>query len=54
MQGKKQALRVESLAALENMIRSTLHTLGLMPTSYSEVLNPFSHLTLIFISFLAD
>lgn len=36
--GKKQVLRIESLAALENTIRNVLIVLGLMPTSYYEVL----------------
>ncbi|CAM8916498.1 unnamed protein product [Rhodiola kirilowii] len=36
--GKKQALRVESIAALEKSIREVLTILGLMPTSYSEAL----------------
>ncbi|KAK9279679.1 hypothetical protein L1049_013359 [Liquidambar formosana] len=36
--GKKQQLRIESLAALEKIIRNILSILGLMPTSYSEVL----------------
>lgn len=36
--GKKQELRIESLAALEKLIRNVLTVLGLMPTSYSEVL----------------
>uniref|UniRef100_A0A5B7BW11 cysteine--tRNA ligase n=1 Tax=Davidia involucrata TaxID=16924 RepID=A0A5B7BW11_DAVIN len=36
--GKKQELRVESLAALEKTIKNVLTILGLMPTSYSEVL----------------
>ncbi|PSS11177.1 Cysteine--tRNA ligase [Actinidia chinensis var. chinensis] len=36
--GKKQELRIESLAALGEMIRNLLSILGLMPTSYSEVL----------------
>uniref|UniRef100_A0A803QAH7 cysteine--tRNA ligase n=1 Tax=Cannabis sativa TaxID=3483 RepID=A0A803QAH7_CANSA len=34
--GKKQALRVESLTALEKMIRNALEVLGLMPTSYTN------------------
>ena len=37
MQGKKQELRLESLAALEKVIREVLTILGLMPASYSEV-----------------
>ncbi|CAL0327192.1 unnamed protein product [Lupinus luteus] len=36
--GKKQKFRVESLAALEKSIRNVLTILGLMPASYSEVL----------------
>ncbi|KAM7492951.1 hypothetical protein LguiB_027560 [Lonicera macranthoides] len=36
--GKKQALRLESLSALEKTMRNVLIILGLMPTSYSEVL----------------
>lgn len=36
--GKKRELRIESLAALENTIRNVLTVLGLMPSSYSEVL----------------
>ncbi|XP_057511785.1 cysteine--tRNA ligase, chloroplastic/mitochondrial isoform X2 [Actinidia eriantha] len=36
--GKKQELRIESLAALGETIRNLLSILGLMPTSYSEVL----------------
>ncbi|KAI8569116.1 hypothetical protein RHMOL_Rhmol02G0253900 [Rhododendron molle] len=36
--GKKQELRIESLAALEKAIKNVLSILGLMPTSYSEVL----------------
>ncbi|XP_072993857.1 cysteine--tRNA ligase CPS1 homolog, chloroplastic/mitochondrial isoform X1 [Typha latifolia] len=36
--GKKQKLRSESLFALERQIRTVLSTLGLMPSSYSEVL----------------
>ena len=37
VQGKKQELRLESLAALEKVIRDVLTILGLMPASYSEV-----------------
>lgn len=37
MQGKKQAMRLESLAALEKIIRNVLTVLGLMPKGYSEV-----------------
>ncbi|KAH9798996.1 cysteine--tRNA ligase [Citrus sinensis] len=36
--GKKQAMRLESLAALEKTIRNVLTVLGLMSTGYSEVL----------------
>ncbi|KAH7841406.1 hypothetical protein Vadar_029531 [Vaccinium darrowii] len=36
--GKKRELRIESLAALEKTIKNLLSILGLMPTSYSEVL----------------
>ncbi|KAI7995144.1 hypothetical protein LOK49_LG11G01463 [Camellia lanceoleosa] len=36
--GRKPELRIESLAALEKMISNLLSILGLMPTSYSEVL----------------
>ncbi|KAE8056340.1 hypothetical protein FH972_013121 [Carpinus fangiana] len=36
--GKRQDLRMESLTALERIIRNVLTVLGLMPTSYSEVL----------------
>ncbi|KAL5559756.1 hypothetical protein UlMin_035967 [Ulmus minor] len=36
--GKKQHLRVESLAALEKTIRNTLEVLGLMPPTYSKIL----------------
>ena len=37
VQGKKQQLRVESLAALEKTVRDILAILGLLPDSYSEV-----------------
>ncbi|KAK3020358.1 hypothetical protein RJ639_047811 [Escallonia herrerae] len=37
--GKKQKLRIDSLAALEKAIKNALITLGFMPTSYSEVLH---------------
>ncbi|KAK2992478.1 hypothetical protein RJ640_011617 [Escallonia rubra] len=37
--GKKQKLRIESLAALEKAIKNALITLGFMPTSSSEVLH---------------
>ncbi|KAL0722057.1 hypothetical protein Bca4012_036656 [Brassica carinata] len=37
-QGKKQPNREESLKALETSVREVLTILGLMPTSYSEVL----------------
>ncbi|KAK7351370.1 hypothetical protein VNO77_10770 [Canavalia gladiata] len=36
--GKKQQFRVESLAALEKSIRNVMTVLGLVPASYSEVL----------------
>ncbi|GMH12461.1 hypothetical protein Nepgr_014302 [Nepenthes gracilis] len=36
--GKKQQSRIESLAALENIVRDVLSVLGLMPSSYSEIL----------------
>ncbi|KAM3286439.1 cysteine-tRNA ligase, chloroplastic/mitochondrial [Capsicum chacoense] len=36
--GKKQALRIESLVALENTIRNVLETLGLVPASYAQAL----------------
>ena len=36
--GRKQAMRIESLGALENVIRNALSILGLMSTCYSEVL----------------
>ncbi|KAI3887800.1 hypothetical protein MKX03_018647 [Papaver bracteatum] len=36
--GKKRQKRIESLSALEKEIRSVLAVLGLMPASYSEVL----------------
>ncbi|XP_057959106.1 cysteine--tRNA ligase, chloroplastic/mitochondrial isoform X2 [Malania oleifera] len=36
--GKKQELRMESLAALEKIIREVLMVLGLMPASYYQVL----------------
>uniref|UniRef100_A0A7N0T9W6 cysteine--tRNA ligase n=1 Tax=Kalanchoe fedtschenkoi TaxID=63787 RepID=A0A7N0T9W6_KALFE len=36
--GKKQALRAESIAALEKSIKHVLTILGLMPSSYSEAL----------------
>ncbi|XP_050363881.1 cysteine--tRNA ligase, chloroplastic/mitochondrial isoform X1 [Argentina anserina] len=36
--GKKQALRIESLAALEKITRNALSILGLMPASYAEIL----------------
>lgn len=36
--GRKQELRLESLAALEKALRNVLTVLGLMPTSYSEAL----------------
>ncbi|PIA25527.1 hypothetical protein AQUCO_11100002v1 [Aquilegia coerulea] len=37
-QAKKQELRIHSLSALEKEIRSVLSILGLMPSSYAEVL----------------
>lgn len=37
IQGKKQVLRIESLAALEKIVRNVLSILGLMPASYTEV-----------------
>ncbi|XP_059288281.1 cysteine--tRNA ligase, chloroplastic/mitochondrial isoform X1 [Lycium ferocissimum] len=37
--GKKQALRIESLAALENTISNVLEMLGLVPASYAEALH---------------
>ncbi|XP_022845185.1 LOW QUALITY PROTEIN: cysteine--tRNA ligase, chloroplastic/mitochondrial-like [Olea europaea var. sylvestris] len=36
--GKKQELRIESLAALENTMRNVRTVLGLLPSSYSEAL----------------
>ncbi|KAF7817269.1 cysteine--tRNA ligase, chloroplastic/mitochondrial isoform X1 [Senna tora] len=36
--GRKQNLRIESLSAIEKSIRNVLTILGLMPSSYSEVL----------------
>ncbi|XP_077222995.1 cysteinyl-tRNA synthetase, class Ia family protein isoform X2 [Tasmannia lanceolata] len=36
--GKKQGLRIESLFALEKEIRRVLNVMGLMPSSYAEVL----------------
>ncbi|XP_047315486.1 cysteine--tRNA ligase, chloroplastic/mitochondrial isoform X2 [Impatiens glandulifera] len=36
--GKKQQSRIESLAALENVIKSTLNILGLNPGSYGQIL----------------
>ncbi|CAK7353778.1 unnamed protein product [Dovyalis caffra] len=36
--GKKQAKRIESIAALEKMVRNALIVLGLMPPTYSEAL----------------
>ncbi|KAG5034203.1 hypothetical protein AAZX31_04G063500 [Glycine max] len=36
--GKKQQFRIESLSALEKSVRDVLTVLGLMPASYSEVL----------------
>lgn len=37
--GKKQALRIESLVALEKTIRNVLAILGLVPASYAEALH---------------
>jgi len=37
--GKKQALRVESLLAVEKEVRNVLEILGLMPSGYLEILN---------------
>lgn len=37
VQGKKQAKRIESLVALEKIVKNALSVLGLMPTRYSEV-----------------
>lgn len=37
-QGKKQALRIQSLSALGKAIKNVLSVLGLMPASYAEVL----------------
>ncbi|OWM70530.1 cysteine--tRNA ligase, chloroplastic/mitochondrial isoform X1 [Punica granatum] len=37
--GKKQAHRMDSLAALEKTVRNVLIVLGLLPTSYSKVLH---------------
>lgn len=47
MQGKKQELRIESLAALEKAIKNVLSILGLMPTSYSEVVKSFNGLVIL-------
>lgn len=47
MQGKKQELRIESLAALEKAIKNVLAILGLMPTSYSEVVKIFIGLVIL-------
>ncbi|KAK7410248.1 hypothetical protein VNO78_00879 [Psophocarpus tetragonolobus] len=44
--GKKQQFRIESLAALEKSIRDVLNVLGLMPASYSEVLQQLKELAL--------
>lgn len=41
-QGKKQGMRIQSLAALEKTIRNVLDILGLMPASYHEVPNSIS------------
>nr|GEW01318.1 cysteine--tRNA ligase, chloroplastic/mitochondrial isoform X1 [Tanacetum cinerariifolium] len=37
--GKKQGMRIQSLAALEKTVRNVLDILGLMPASYHEVLH---------------
>ncbi|KAL8162011.1 hypothetical protein V2J09_013500 [Rumex salicifolius] len=37
--GKKQQMRIESLASLEKSIKNVLSVLGLLPPSYSEVLH---------------
>ncbi|PWA49090.1 Aminoacyl-tRNA synthetase, class 1a, anticodon-binding [Artemisia annua] len=37
--GKKQGMRIQSLAALEKTMRNVLDVLGLMPASYHEVLH---------------
>ncbi|MBA0724935.1 hypothetical protein Golax_021574, partial [Gossypium laxum] len=44
--GKKQAMRLESVAALEKIIRNVLSVLGLMPTSYSEALQQLREMAL--------
>ncbi|KHG12924.1 Cysteine--tRNA ligase [Gossypium arboreum] len=44
--GKKQATRIESVAALEKIIRNVLSVLGLMPTSYSEALQQLREMAL--------
>ncbi|MBA0779891.1 hypothetical protein Gotri_004073 [Gossypium trilobum] len=44
--GKKQAMRIESVAALEKIIRNVLSVLGLMPTSYSEALQQLREMAL--------
>ncbi|OMP07526.1 Aminoacyl-tRNA synthetase, class 1a, anticodon-binding protein [Corchorus capsularis] len=45
-QGKKQKMRIESVAALEKIIRNVLSVLGLMPTSYSEALKQLREVAL--------
>ncbi|EOY04819.1 Cysteinyl-tRNA synthetase, class Ia family protein, ARATH isoform 1 [Theobroma cacao] len=44
--GKKQAMRIESVAALEKIIRNVLSVLGLMPTSYSKALQRLKEMAL--------
>ncbi|KAK8519509.1 hypothetical protein V6N13_133424 [Hibiscus sabdariffa] len=44
--GKKQALRIESVSALEKIIRNILNVLGLMPTSYCEALQQLRDMAL--------
>ncbi|XWS13197.1 hypothetical protein CRYUN_Cryun36dG0016800 [Craigia yunnanensis] len=44
--GKKQTLRIESVAALEKIIRNVLIVLGLMPTSYSKALQQLREMAL--------
>ncbi|KAF5176385.1 Cysteine--trna ligase, partial [Thalictrum thalictroides] len=45
-QGKKQERRIHSLSALEKEIRSVLSILGLMPSSYAEVLHQLREVAL--------
>lgn len=52
MQGKKQDLRLECLAALEQALRNVLTILGLMPTSYSEVVKFNFFVISLFVSVL--